>query len=173
MSPTAGDHSRVPLDPDRDVGPIGGFGGQPRSRRGLGPQAMIMVSLAFGGALGAITRYAISLGLPTEPERFPWDTFVVNISGSFVLGFLLIIVIRRFPRDRLARPVIGTGFIGAYTTFSTFMVESIQLVRAGDPGTAVAYIAASLVVGLLAVFIGMAAARGVLAVEHRLQGEMR
>ncbi len=173
MSPTGGDHPGVPLDPDLDIGPRGGFGTRPRSRRGLRPQAVIVVSLALGGALGAIARYAISLGLPTETGRFPWGTFVVNISGSFVLGFLLIILIQQFPEARLARPVIGTGFIGAYTTFSTFTVESIQLVRAGDPGTAVAYVGASLVVGLLAVFIGMAAARGLLRAEPRHQEEMR
>ena len=121
----------------------------------------------------AIARYAISLGLPTETGRFPWGTFVVNISGSFVLGFLLIILIQQFPEARLARPVIGTGFIGAYTTFSTFTVESVQLVRAGDPGTAVVYVGASLVVGMLAVFIGMAAARGLLRAEPRHQEEMR
>ncbi len=173
MCPTGGDHPGVPLDPDLDVGPPGGFGARPLSRGGLRPQAIILVSLAFGGALGAIARYAISLGLPTETGRFPWGTFVINISGSFVLGFLLIVLIEQFPRGRLARPVIGTGLIGAYTTFSTFTVESVQLVRDGDPETALAYVGASLVVGLAAVFIGMTGARVALRAEHWLQEEMR
>lgn len=137
------------------------------------PQWIIVVSLAFGGALGAIARYAISLGLPTDAGRFPWGTFFINVSGSFVLGFLLIMLIEQFPQGRLARPVIGTGFVGAYTTFSTFMVESVELVRAGDPETALAYLGASLVVGLAAVFIGMTGARMVLRAEHWLQEEMR
>src|ERR1700683_457595 len=173
MCPTGGDHPGVPLDPDLDLGPPGGFGARPRSRGRLRPQAIIVASLALGGALGAVARYAISLGLPTETGRFPWGTFVINVSGSFVLGFLLIMLIEQFPRGRLARPVIGTGFIGAYTTFSTLMVELVELVRAGDPETALAYLGASLVVGLAAVFIGMTGARMVLRAEHWLQEEMR
>jgi fluoride exporter len=173
MCPTGEDHPGIPLDPDPDVGPPGGFGARSRSRGRMHPQAIIVLSLAFGGALGAIARYAISLGLPTETGRFPWGTFVVNVSGSFVLGFLLLVLIEQFPRGRLARPVIGTGFLGAYTTFSTFMVESVDLVRAGDPETALVYLGASLIVGLSAVFIGMTGARVVLRAEHRLQEDTR
>ena len=99
-------------------------------------------------------------------------TFVINISGSFILGFLLIILIEQFTMGRLARPVIGTGVIGAYTTFSTFMVEAVLLVRAGDPGLALAYLAASLVLGLAAGLVGMLGARAVLHAERWLQEEM-
>jgi fluoride exporter len=73
---------------------------------------------------------------------------------------------------RLARPVIGTGVVGAYTTFSTFMVESVLLVRAGDPAIAAIYLVASLVLGLVAVFVGMLGARVVLRAERWLQEEM-
>jgi fluoride exporter len=173
MCPPGGDHPGVPLDPNPNVGPSDRSGARRRPRRGRRPQAIIVVSLAFGGALGAMARYAISLGLPTESGRFPWGTFVINVSGSLVLGFLLIMLIEQFPRGRLVRPVIGTGFIGAYTTFSTFTVESVNLVRAGDPETALAYIGASLVVGLLAVFTGMVAARVVLRAEHWPQRKVR
>jgi CrcB protein len=132
-----------------------------------------VTALACGGAIGAIARYAISLGLPTDPRRFPWGTFVINVSGSFILGFLLILLIEQFPRGRLARPVIGTGFLGAYTTFSTFMVEAVELVRDGALGTALLYLAASLVVGLSAMWIGMTSARIAVRAERWLQEEMR
>lgn len=170
MSASGDDHPEVPLDPDLDVGPLDGFG--PRRRRVIRPQVIIVASLAIGGSLGAVARYAISLGLPTETGRFPLGTFVINISGSFVLGFLLITLIEQFPLGRLARPVIGTGFIGAYTTFSTFMVEAVLLVRAGKPEIALAYLAGSVVAGLFAVWFGMLSARVVLRAERWLQEEM-
>jgi fluoride exporter len=171
MSPSADDRSEVPFDPDVEIGPVGVRGA--RSRRGINPQAIIVISLAVGGALGAVARYSISLGLPTEMGRFPWGTFIENISGSFALGFLLILVIEQFPRGRLARPVIGTGFLGAYTTFSTFMVEAVDLVRDGYPGMAAAYLVASLIVGLVVVWVGMTSARVVVRAERWLQEELR
>jgi len=122
--------------------------------------------------LGAVSRYAVSLAIPTHADRFPWGTFLINISGSAVLGFILILLIEQFPRGRLARPVIGTGFIGAYTTFSTFMVETLLLIRDGHPAIAVAYLAASVAAGLAAVWIGMSGARIVLRAERWLQQEL-
>jgi fluoride exporter len=160
---------RLPLDPDVDLGPESDAGtgpGQQRTRRG---EAVIVVALACGGVLGAVSRYAISLALPTETARFPWGTFLINVSGSAVLGFLLVLVIEHFPRGRLVRPVLGTGFLGAYTTFSTFTVEAIDLVRAGHAGTAIAYLVASVFAGLLAVWAGITTARAALRAERWLQ----
>lgn len=171
MSPTGGDDPGVPLDPDIDFGSSGGLDPR-RRRRIIRPQVIILISLALGGSVGAVARYAISLGLPTETGRFPWGTFLINLSGSFVLGFLLITLIEQFPMGRLARPVFGTGVIGAYTTFSTFMVEAVQLIRAGRSEIAVAYLGGSLVLGLLAVTIGMLGARAILRAERWLQQEM-
>jgi fluoride exporter len=171
MSPPGDDFPGVPLDPDVDIGSPDAWSQRAR-RRFIRPQVIIVISLAFGGSIGAVARYAISLALPTETGRFPWGTFLINITGSFILGFLLIVLIEQFPMGRLARPVIGTGLIGAYTTFSTFMVESVLLVRAGDPAIAAIYLVASLVLGLLAVFVGMLGARVVLRAERWLQEEM-
>jgi CrcB protein len=162
MASASDEGPRIPLDPDVDFGVDDKPGPFGRRRQPVQVEGTILVALALGGALGALSRYAISLAIPTQADRFPWGTFLINISGSAVLGFLLILVIERFPRDRLARPVIGTGFIGAYTTFSTFMVEALLLVRAGRAEDAVAYLAASVMAGLAAVWIGMSAARLVL-----------
>jgi CrcB protein len=169
MASAGDDTPRIPLDPDVDFGPGGGDRpghGQRRTRRA---EAVIVIALACGGVLGAVSRYAISLALPTETARFPWGTFLINISGSAALGFLLVLVIEHFPRGRLARPVVGTGFLGAYTTFSTFTVEATDLVRAGHAETALAYLAGSIFAGLLAVWAGMTSARMALRAERWLQ----
>lgn len=171
MASASDDVPRTPLDPDVDFGSGDGPDPLARRRRARQVQAIIVVALGFGGVLGAISRYAISLALPTQTDRFPWATFVVNISGSAVLGFILILLIEQFPRGRLARPVIGTGFIGAYTTFSTFMVEAILLIRDGHPQDAAVYLAASVIAGLAAVWLGMTSARLVLRAERWLQEE--
>jgi len=171
---TAGDDgtSRIPLDPDIDFASNGGVDPRGRRKRSRQVQTIVVVAVALGGVLGAVSRYAISLALPTETGHFPWGTFLINISGSAVLGFILILVIEQFPRGRLARPVIGTGFLGAYTTFSTFMVETVELIRDGRPEVAIAYLVASVFAGLLAVWIGMTSARVVLRAERWLQQEV-
>ncbi len=81
------------------------------------------------------------------------------MSGALVLGFLLMWLVQRFPTDRYVRPFAGTGFLGAYTTFSTFSVEADLLIKDGHTPTAMAYVIASLAVGLAAVWVGALAAR--------------
>jgi CrcB protein len=161
--------ARIPLDPDVDFGPEGEAKPGQSQRRTRRAEAVIVIALACGGVLGAVSRYAISLALPTETARFPWGTFLINVSGSAALGFILVLVIEHFPRGRLVRPVIGTGFLGAYTTFSTFTVEAVDLVRAGHAGTALAYLTGSVFAGLLAVWAAMASARVALRAERWLQ----
>ncbi len=159
---------RPPVDPD-----VHASAAEERShtRRGRPsrPNQAVVVALACGGAAGAVARYAVSLAMPATPGQFPWGTFTINVTGSFVLGFLLVLLLERFPRGRLARPVIGTGFLGAYTTFSTYMVDAVQLVHGGHPATAAAYVLGSLAAGLLAVWAGMAGARVVGSAERWLR----
>ena len=170
MAPTArGDVSRrPPVDPDLDAGPASApsdRGRRPRSGR----NRAVVLALACGGAAGAVTRDAVSLAMPAAAGQFPWGTFAINVTGSFVLGFLLILVLEQFPRGRLARPILGAGFLGAFTTFSTFMVDAVQLVHDGRPTTAVAYVLASLFAGLLAVWLGMGSARVAIRAERWVQ----
>jgi CrcB protein len=99
-------------------------------------------------------------------DGFPWATFWTNISGSFALGLLLALILERFPPTRYLRPFVATGFLGAYTTYSTFAVESVLLVSNGHPAIAAGYAAASLAAGFLAVWAGIRAARTV-PVPHR------
>lgn len=170
----AGDDNvpRIPVDPDTDLGPGDRAHRLNRPRPSRRARTIMIVALGTGGALGTVSRYALSLALPVETDRFPWGTLLVNVSGSAVLGFILVLVIEQFPRGRLARPVIGTGFMGAYTTFSTFMVETVELIRQGRFETAAAYLAASVLAGLLAVWIGMVGARVVLRADRWLQQEV-
>ena len=94
--------------------------------------AAVLVAIALGGALGAPARYEIAQLIPITPGTFPWATFWTNVSGAFVLGVFLTIVIERFPPTRFVRPFFGIGFLGAYTTFSTLAVETATLVKDGD-----------------------------------------
>lgn len=132
------------------------------TRAGNGRQLIVPLAIGLGGAIGALGRYAVAQLLPTVPGRYPWSTFWVNISGSAALGFVLVLMTERFSRAGLARLVLATGIIGAYTTFSTFVVEADLLVRDGKLVAAGAYCLGSLGAGLMAGLAGMAAARLVL-----------
>lgn len=119
-----------------------------------------MVAVIFlGGALGASARYGVAQLLHAPAGSFPWATFWTNVSGSVVLGTGLVLFLERFPPSRYLRPFMATGFLGAYTTYSTFAVETDMLVKDGHTATALAYVGASLVVGVAAVWIGMLVAR--------------
>ena len=100
-----------------------------------------------GGAAGALARHGLSELLPhDDPTAWPWAIFIANVLGSVILGFLA----ARFAADHIARPLLATGFCGAFTTFSTFQFELTELAT----GTAILYATASVAIGLLAVLIG-------------------
>jgi fluoride exporter len=132
----------------------------------------ILVTIGLAGVAGALCRYGVSRWIPTPDGSFPWATFWTNISGSAAIGFVLILLTERFPRARLARPLIATGFLGAFTTFSTYMVDADVLVHDHHIATAVAYTLLSLIAGVVAVIIGVAAARFVVRIEHRLDEQL-
>jgi CrcB protein len=130
-------------------------------RRWLGGRARpeVLAVIALGGSLGGPARYAISLAVPLATGSFPWATFWANVSGSFLLGVLLTLVIERWPPTRFVRPFAAVGFLGSYTTWSTFVVEADQLVARGHPAMAAGYIVASLAAGLTAVYAGILVGR--------------
>lgn len=115
--------------------------------------------VAAGGALGATTRYLVAGLLPREPGRFPWGTFAINLTGCLAIGFALTVLDAREPEGRAWRALLVVGFLGAYTTFSTFGWEMDDLLRSDAWGGAVAYAAGSVLLGLAAVRLGAAAAR--------------
>lgn len=160
----------TPTQPQPETSPAAAQGaarrnrpaGRGRRRRDFG----VLAGIAGGGVVGGVARAGVLLALPTPSGGFPWSTLLVNVSGSLALGFLLVVLVERFARRRLARAVLGTGVIGAYTTFSTFMVESLQLVRGDALVTAAGYLALSLAGGLGATILGMVAARSLLGLAQ-------
>ncbi len=91
--------------------------------------------------------------------HFPWATLVANLSGSLAIGVLVALLLERYPPSLYARAFIGTGFLGAYTTLSTFAVETDLLVKVGHAGAAGAYVVVSLAGGLAAAALGLAIGR--------------
>jgi CrcB protein len=140
----------LPVDPDLDVSPT--------VRRG---SPDVLAVIAAGGMLGASARYGLARWLPTPVGQFPWATFWTNISGSFVLGLALVVLIERFPTTRYVRPFLTTGILGAFTTMSTYAVETALLLKGGHRATGVAYALASLAAGLAVAALGMFAGRRV------------
>ncbi len=110
------------------------------------------LAFAAAGAVGAVARYGM-MKLIQSPH-WPWATFVINVTGAFFLGWFLTVAEKRLGLSVNWRLAIGTGFVGAYTTFSTFMFESDKLLRDGEWLRAVTYLTASVFVGLLVVRLG-------------------
>ncbi len=115
--------------------------------------------VAVGGLFGAGAREAVGQALPAAAGTFPVAILLINLSGAFLLGLLLEGLVRAGDDSggrRRARLLGGTGFLGAFTTYSTFAVQADLLVRAGRPATAVAYAAATVLGGVLATSAGIA-----------------
>lgn len=114
-----------------------------------------------GGMVGALARTAVTRWLDAAPDNWPWAVFTINVTGAFILGYFVTRLQERLPISTYQRPLIGTGFCGAFTTFSTMQVELLDMVRAHDYGLAFSYAAASIVCGYLAVFLATALTRRV------------
>jgi CrcB protein len=119
----------------------------------------VLAAIAAGGALGAPVRYGVAQLVQVARGGFPWATFWTNVTGSLALGFVLVLVLERFPPTRYVRPFVATGFLGAYTTYSTFAVETDVLIRDGHAAIAIVYAVVSLVAGFSAVWAGIRIAR--------------
>lgn len=116
--------------------------------------------LSVGGMLGVNARYWLGVWITRwASPQFPWATFTINVSGSFLIGFLTVALTRWLPHPNL-RLMIVTGFLGGYTTFSTFEYDSVTLWNRGEIGLAVVNLVGSVVVGFAAVLLGIMAARG-------------
>lgn len=121
---------------------------------------MTLLFLAAGGAFGAVSRYLVQ-GWVQEllGGRFPWGTFTVNITGSFLLGLVFALAMDRAILSPEVRVPLMVGFIGSYTTFSTLMLESWVLVEEGDIVHMLGNLAGSVLVGMVAVVAGLAVGR--------------
>jgi CrcB protein len=120
---------------------------------------MRIVAIVAGGAVGALARGGLAEAVPHREGTWPWATFVVNLAGAFVLGWLLTRLAERTAPSRYWRPLLGTGFCGALTTFSTFQVETFELARDGHAALAVVYPLVSIAAGMALAVAGVMAAR--------------
>jgi CrcB protein len=125
--------------------------------------ASVWLGVMVGGALGALARMLVSGGASALVARwggaggavFPWPTLAVNVAGSFALALLVTLAARGVVSPE-ARVWLGTGFLGAFTTFSTFSLEADELARRGLVGLSVLYVVLSVTLGALAVLAGRA-----------------
>jgi fluoride exporter len=119
----------------------------------------VLGTVAAGGALGALGRYEVASAWPHAPDGFPWATFVVNASGCFLIGILMVLSTEVWSAHRLIRPFLGVGVLGGYTTFSTYAGEVQQLVTAGAACTGLLYLVGTPVAALAAVYLGITLTR--------------
>jgi CrcB protein len=112
------------------------------------------IAVGLGGFAGALLRYGISEWIPAV-NGFPWGILMINWTGCLFLGWFLTAAGRQFQIPPHVTLAIGTGFVGAYTTFSTFAVDTVHLIQDGHMGKALLYILSSVIVGLLLAFAGV------------------
>jgi CrcB protein len=158
----------LPHDPDVDLEDDRGsdataLGRGVARRYGWTDRAALLAAIVVGGSLGGVARYLLDTAFPTEPPQFPWALFGINIAGSLLLAVFMVLVIEsRFAGTRV-RPFWATGFLGAFTTFSTYVLALVQLSQAGAWGTALGYGLASIGGGLVAVAAGFRGGRRLVA----------
>jgi len=124
------------------------------------PRMLALVML--GGAVGVTARWQVNEAFTPKPGHWPWATFAINVVGSVLLGLLLETLLRSGPDAGWRRGIrvgAGTGLLGGFTTYSTFIVETDRLVAAGHPWIGAAYALVSIVVGVAAAVAGIALAR--------------
>lgn len=123
-----------------------------------------ILAIAAGGAIGAVLRHALNSGvMRLLGGDFPWGILLVNTLGSFVMGVLIAAFAQIGNPPQAMRAFLTVGVLGAFTTFSTFSLDTALLIERGAPGAAMLYVGASVLLGVGALFAGMALTRAVLA----------
>ena len=116
--------------------------------------------IGLGGAIGSVLRYLCNIAISKYfPSSFPWPTLAVNVLGCFLIGIFLALFGREHENQVDMRMLFMAGFCGGYTTFSAFALENLQLLQQGQLNLSVIYMIASIVLGLLAVWVGVAVVR--------------
>jgi CrcB protein len=120
-----------------------------------------LAAVFVGGALGTLARIGVITLVAADPTRWPWPTFIVNIAGAFLAGYFTTRLLERLPLSSYRRPLLGTGLCGGLTTFSTMQVETLKMMEHHQYGLAAEYTCASVLFGLLAVYLATALVRRV------------
>ena len=117
---------------------------------------MHWISIALGGALGAVCRYWVSLSLlPVSSYKFPFATLSVNVAGSLLMGVLYVLIVEKGGLPDQARHILMVGFLGAFTTFSTFSLDAISLWQNGGQLMALIYVFATVALCLIAIIFAI------------------
>lgn len=163
--------SSLPVDPDAvDAGEATARSSRRRGSHAPRFRLDVLAAVFAGGCVGGALRYvATSTGDPGL-GRFPWATFAVNICGAFVLALVVVIAAELAP-SRYLRPLLGTGFCGAFTTFSSVVVAADQMAAHRHGGLAAGYVAATAASGLAAASLGLVVARALAASRRRARAE--
>ena len=119
----------------------------------------VAVVIGAGGAVGGGFRWALNQAWPITPGHFPWATFIENVTGCLVLGALMVFLLDVWRPSLYARPFLGIGVLGGFTTFSTYTADTGALLRAGQVPMALTYLFGTLVVALAATWTGIFLAR--------------
>jgi fluoride exporter len=141
---------RLPLDPDVDATVFD-----------RAHHARVVALVFAGGCLGGVLRYVVARHWSHSAVEFPWATFVVNVMGALFLGVVVELATEVLDGSRYLRPLMGVGFCGALTTFSTIVVEVDRLAAHGHAGVAAGYLATTVAAGLSAGALGLFATRAV------------
>lgn len=153
---------RLPVDSDLVEETDQGTLGEVRAHRPVHLHPGFVLVVIVGGTIGALARYGLGSILPA-PGGWPLPTLVINLAGAFLLGALLEALVRRGPdagKLRLVRLLVGTGFMGAFTTYSTLALETTTLFSAGRSADAVIYVGVTVLGGALATVAGIRLAAG-------------
>ncbi|MGD2101396.1 MAG: CrcB family protein [Acidimicrobiia bacterium] len=114
-----------------------------------------MLAVMAGGVVGTLARWGVAEALASTPDRFPWATLVVNVSGAFLLGAVGVLLIERLANVGNMRNFLAIGLLGSYTTFSTMALEGVRLIEARRVAIAAGYWAITLLLGQAAGLMGM------------------
>ncbi len=118
-----------------------------------------LTAIFLGGAAGALLRVWLSRRFPTAAGAWPWTTFAINATGTLALAYFATRLQERLPQSTYRRPLLGTGFCGAYTTFSTMQVEIVGMIERHRDALAAGYALASVATGFVAIWFATAAVR--------------
>ncbi|MEO8477542.1 MAG: fluoride efflux transporter CrcB [Actinomycetota bacterium] len=120
-----------------------------------------VLGVAVAGAIGALVRWGLGTAIGERFPQFPWATMVINMTGSFLLGLLFVVLTERSTASPAMRLTLTTGLMGAYTTFATFSLETFRLVENRAFAQAGANVAGNVVLGLVAVALGIGLGRAI------------
>lgn len=122
----------------------------------------LWLSVALGGALGAVMRYGVSVAFSPVHPKFPVATLTANLLGSLLMGVFYVLIVEKAALAPVWRHVLMIGFLGAFTTFSTFSIEGLHLIQSGQFFVAASYLIGSVLLGVLCVYIGISVTENII-----------